>query len=99
MHSLVFDSWSKIPPGLFRGNRNWLGAADQCSRIESAKYCIANMDMKGLFGGGDDMIANLVKTKYIFGDTLTHFASVFIIISFDKRISGAEKIIFQDKDC
>lgn len=60
----MFDSWSKIPPGLFRGNRNWFGAADQCSRIKSAKYCIANMDMKKLFGGdGGGIIADLVRKK------------------------------------
>ncbi|XP_066920656.1 nose resistant to fluoxetine protein 6-like [Clytia hemisphaerica] len=47
----LFDSWSKLPPGIFRGNQRWMGAVDQCSKIKTAKYCIANMDMSKLTGG------------------------------------------------
>jgi len=47
---LVFDSWSKIPPGIFRGNRNWLGAIEQCRNIKTAKYCIANVDLRKILG-------------------------------------------------
>ena len=70
LFTLVFDSWSKIPPGLLRGNRWWMGAADQCTRIKTAKYCVANMDLKGLFGGdkASGMVASSVWSLLIYFD-------------------------------
>lgn len=43
---LVVDSWG-FPSRVLSGNQHWLGAYEQCLRINGARYCNIGMIVRG----------------------------------------------------
>ena len=41
----ILDSWNKLPTRVLLGNFEWVGAYDECSSVQEAKYCLSDIDL------------------------------------------------------
>lgn len=77
---VVFDATAKLPSGILSGNVNQYGDFDECMELDSAQYCLAEIDIRHLWRKPYMAFKDLVHSYFVIKETFNDVSKTYYSI-------------------
>lgn len=75
----MFDATAKLPSGILNGNINQYGDFDECLSVESAQYCLVEIDLQPFWREPYLKFQDKVHSYFVFKEEFHDVSSYTLI--------------------